>query len=88
MIWLPILTSLGLFLYASTVHPAMAASPLVGYDSDRVASDPTSSVAFAHFPIVCTSITASVYCHDYGLMGWALLWSVVLLQTFLLVPLV
>ena len=78
MIWLPILTSLGLFLFASTLHPVMSASPLVGYDSDRVVADPKSSVAGAHFPVVCVSIMTSVYCHDYGRMGWALLGSMLL----------
>jgi hypothetical protein len=78
MIWLPILMSLGLFLFASTLHPVMSASPLVGYDSDRVVADPKSSVAGAHFPVVCISIMMSVYCHDYGRMGWALLGSMLL----------
>ena len=56
----------------------MSASPLVGYDSDRVVADPKSSVAGAHFPVVCVSIMTSVYCHDYGRMGWALLGSMLL----------
>jgi hypothetical protein len=76
LIWLPIFSLLGLFLYASTLHPTMSNSPLVGYDEDVIASDPKTSVALVHLPIIFVFTTMVVYSHDYGRMGCALLASV------------
>lgn len=62
-IWIPLFVLQGLFVYASTIHPTLRTSPLVGYDV--AISRPRESVA-VHYPAVCASTLMTIYSHDNG----------------------
>lgn len=75
-IWVLLLLLQGLFIYASTLHPTLRHSPLVGY-SALLSASPRRSVA-VHYPVVCAATLLMVVSRDHGYVFAAFLWSVLL----------